>query len=150
MVAVWMTLLLGLQLRHCARALGPSSGSFPAAFLLLQSFLVLVPLPVMRDEWAGISGLLAGTFLITVRGGAAWVLAGAVGVAQAGAVLADAHAVGATSLSVLVTGSTGVSFLSVAWRVWPGSPNAFRPLVGRTPGSRSSMSGCGSPGICTI
>ncbi|WP_159056973.1 sensor histidine kinase [Streptomyces scabiei] len=113
-VAVWMTLLLGLQLRHCARALGPSSGSFPAASLLLQSFLVLVPLPVMRDEWAGISGLLAGTFLITVRGGTAWVLEGAVGVAQAGAVLADAHAVGATSLSVLVTGSTGVSFLSVA------------------------------------
>ncbi|MDX3132623.1 histidine kinase [Streptomyces europaeiscabiei] len=67
----------------------------------------------MRDEWAGISGLLAGAFLVTLGGRAAWILAGAVGAVQACAVLLAVREPGAALFSLLATGLTGVTFFSV-------------------------------------
>ncbi|MFE2938365.1 sensor histidine kinase [Streptomyces sp. NPDC059255] len=112
-VVVLLAVLLGLQTLHCFRALRASPGTLSVVPLLIQSILTFAPLPVMRAEWAGISGLLVGAFLVALNGRYSWILAGAVGVVQASAAVPFPSEMHISFLSLLITFSTGLAVFGV-------------------------------------
>ncbi|URM89879.1 histidine kinase [Streptomyces sp. MRC013] len=112
-IAFLLATVTGLHILHCSRALCSASNSPPTISFFLQSLLTLSPLPLVHGEWAGISGLLAGAFLITLDGRTAWALAGALSTLQACATFLTSAEAGAALFSLTITGLTGLTFFCV-------------------------------------